>query len=136
VIKSNPVNSSKKKGKEEKKKMSESFQPINVPIYKKMSLEEIYETKEFLDPCGMEATDGIIDRLVGEQVDKIGSLLKRTLQHRHHHHHHHQGMYMVVRNQYHRVIYLLLVHHVRIFLCYDQHVGLISKIKVVPVKHF
>ena len=44
-----------------------------------MSLEQIQQEKEFLDPCGMEATDDIIDRLVGEQVDKIGSLLQRTL---------------------------------------------------------
>jgi hypothetical protein len=42
-------------------------------------LRQIKEEKEFLDPCGMEATDGIIDRLVGDQVDKIGALLRRSL---------------------------------------------------------
>ena len=63
-----------------KKKMSESFQPINAPTYPKLSLAEIRETKDYLDPCGMEATDDIIDRLVGEQVDKISGLLDRALE--------------------------------------------------------
>jgi hypothetical protein len=65
----------------EKKKMSESFEAKNYPDYQKLSLQQIKEQKGFLDPCGMEATDGIIDRLVGEQVDKIGGLLHRALQH-------------------------------------------------------
>ena len=34
---------------------------------------------ECLDPCGTEATDDIIDGLVGNQVDKIGALLSRAL---------------------------------------------------------
>lgn len=63
----------------DKKKMSESFEPKNYPDYQKLSLQQIHEKKEFLDPCGMEATDGIIDRLVGEQVDKLGGLLLRAL---------------------------------------------------------
>lgn len=70
-----------KEGAPEKKKMSESFEPKNYPDYQKLSLKQIKEQKGFLDPCGMEATDGIIDRLVGEQVDKIGGLLQRALQH-------------------------------------------------------
>jgi Lamin-B receptor of TUDOR domain len=70
---------SKVQGSTEKKKMSECFEPKNYPDYQKLSLKQIKEEKEFLDPCGMEATDGIIDRLVGEQVDKIGSLLARSL---------------------------------------------------------
>lgn len=66
-----------KKG--DKPSMAESFQPMNTPSYMRLSLETIQEEKEFLDPCGMEATDEVIDRLVGDQVDKIGSLLKRSL---------------------------------------------------------
>ena len=65
--------------KTEKKKMYESFQPMSNPIYDKMSLDEIKKKKSFLDPCGMEATDDIIDRLVGQQLDKIGNLLRRAL---------------------------------------------------------
>jgi hypothetical protein len=42
-------------------------------------LNEIKETKQFLDPCGQEATDDIISMLVGEQVDKIQLLLQRAL---------------------------------------------------------
>ena len=63
----------------EKSKMCDMFAPMNAPSYSKMSLATIQEEKEFLDPCGMEATDDIIDRLVGDQVDKIGSLLQRAL---------------------------------------------------------
>ena len=44
-----------------------------------MSSKEIQEKLTFLDPCGLEATDDIIDNLVGEQLDKIGNLLKRAL---------------------------------------------------------
>ena len=43
-------------------------------------MDEIKETKQFLDPCGLEVTDDIIGRLVGEQVDKILPLLKRSLE--------------------------------------------------------
>lgn len=67
-------------GQPAKKKMCDMFQPMNTPTYMKLSLNEIYEQKEFLDPCGMEGTDDIIDRIVGEQVDRIGSLLVRSLQ--------------------------------------------------------
>ena len=63
-------------------KMCDSFAPINAPLYPKLSLKEIHRTKEFLDPCGMEGTDDIVDRLVGEQVDKLGSLLERALKHK------------------------------------------------------
>jgi hypothetical protein len=49
-------------------------------VYKDLSLETIYNEKEFLDPCGMEGTDDIISRLVGDQVDKIGPLLRRALE--------------------------------------------------------
>jgi C-5 cytosine-specific DNA methylase len=62
-----------------KKKMHESFEPINVPNFKHLSLEEIHHQKEYLDPCGMEGTDDIIDGIVGEQVDKIGRLLQAVL---------------------------------------------------------
>jgi site-specific DNA-cytosine methylase len=62
------------------KKMSESFNPFNVPLYKDLPLQEIHERKEFLDPCGMECSDDIVERLVGEQVDKLGGLLKRAME--------------------------------------------------------
>lgn len=67
--------------KEPKRKMSEMFKPTNNPIYwnKGMSSAEIQKNLNFLDPCGMEATDDIIDRLVGEQIDKIANLLKKSL---------------------------------------------------------
>jgi len=65
--------------KKEGKKMYESFKPMSNPIYMDMSLDEIQKTKSFLDPCGMEATDDIIDRLVGQQLEKIGNLLHRAL---------------------------------------------------------
>jgi hypothetical protein len=38
------------------------------------------QQKEYFDPCGMEATDDIVSRVVGEQVDKIQGLLARVLQ--------------------------------------------------------
>jgi hypothetical protein len=63
-----------------KKKLSESFKPFSTPIYMDMSLKEIQESREFLDPCGMEATDDIIDKLIGEQVDTIGGLLLRSME--------------------------------------------------------
>jgi hypothetical protein len=74
-----PVSDSKK-DTSGKKKMSESFQPTNPPVYSKLSLAEIEQEKEFLDPCGRESTDGVIDRLVGEQVDAIGALMQRTFE--------------------------------------------------------
>jgi len=66
--------------KPEKKKMADSFQPLSTPLYSRLSLDEIHAQKEFLDPCGMEATDDVIDRLVGDQVDKLGGLLHRAIQ--------------------------------------------------------
>jgi hypothetical protein len=51
----------------------------NNPDYFKMSLKDIKETQSFLDPCGMEATDDIIDRLVGQQLDRIGGLLSLAM---------------------------------------------------------
>jgi len=63
----------------ETKSMAESFKPMNAPPYYNQSLEEIHRDHECLDPCGTEATDDIIDRLVGDQVDKIGALLCRAL---------------------------------------------------------
>lgn len=62
-----------------KKSMKDSFEPINRPLYPNLSLAEIKKTKQFLDPCGQEATDDIISMLVGEQVDKIQALLQRAL---------------------------------------------------------
>ena len=62
-------------------KMYMAFKPLNAPTFPKLSLKEIEEKHAFLDPCGMEATDDIIDRLVGDQVDKIGALLLRALKH-------------------------------------------------------
>jgi site-specific DNA-cytosine methylase len=67
-----------KSGKE-KIKMADAFEPINAPANKTMSLATIHEEKEFLDSCGVEATDDVIDRLVGDQVDKILPLLERSL---------------------------------------------------------
>ena len=59
--------------------MAESFKPTNHPPFHDKSLKQIHEEKEFLDPCGVEGTDNIIDRLVGNQVDRIGALLSRAL---------------------------------------------------------
>eukprot|EP00956_Cyclotella_meneghiniana_P007682 scaffold10314_cov55-Cyclotella_meneghiniana.AAC.2 len=72
---------SAKKDKPKSKKMCDSFKPINNPVFwdKNMTSQQIKEKFTFLDPCGMEATDDIIDRLVGEQLDKIGNLLKKAL---------------------------------------------------------
>lgn len=78
-----PAKKPRAKGKKASNKgpsMAEGFKPMNTPSYKKMSLDQIYKEKEFLDPCGMGGTDDIVDRLVGEQVDKIGLLLQRSLQ--------------------------------------------------------
>jgi site-specific DNA-cytosine methylase len=70
----------KKEKVEGKQSMAEAFKPFNTPLYWKMPLKTIKEEYEYLDPCGMEATDDIIDHLVGEQVLKIGSLLQRALE--------------------------------------------------------
>ena len=70
-----------KKVKPKSKKMCDSYKPSNNPVFwdKNMTSQQIKEKFTFLDPCGMEATDDIIDRLVGEQLDKIANLLKRSL---------------------------------------------------------
>jgi hypothetical protein len=65
--------------KKSNRPMSESFKPLNPPCYSKLSLAEIRKTKEFLDPCGMEATDDIIDSLVGQQVEKMERLLTTAI---------------------------------------------------------
>ena len=62
-----------------KKTMAESFKPKDAPPYHTMSLQEIWKNHECLDPCGIEATDSIIEGIIGEQIDKIGSLLARAL---------------------------------------------------------
>jgi hypothetical protein len=69
------------KGQDGPKKLSmaEAFEPINRPLFGNLTLQEIRETKRFLDACGQEATDDIIGRLVGDQVDKIRGLLQRSL---------------------------------------------------------
>jgi len=59
--------------------MADAFQPINHPLFQKLSRKEIAQQKAFLDPCGMEATDNIIGSLMGQQVDKVGHLLKKSL---------------------------------------------------------
>jgi site-specific DNA-cytosine methylase len=66
-------------GEKKKKSMAESFMPMNNPLFWKESLNDIQKNHEFLDPCGMEATDDIIDSLVGEQVLKIGKFLEKAL---------------------------------------------------------
>lgn len=62
-----------------RKSMAESFKPLNNPLFWTQSLPQIQEEHEYLDPCGMEATDDVIDNLVGEQVLKVGKLLERAL---------------------------------------------------------
>jgi hypothetical protein len=79
-----PKKAAAKKEKSEtggKSKMSEvsAKDCTNNPGYFRMSRKEIKETQTFLDPCGMEATDDIIDRLVGHQLDKIKGLLGKAL---------------------------------------------------------
>lgn len=66
-------------GKPKKKSMAEAFKPFSTPLFWKKSLQTIHEEHEYLDPCGMEATDDIIDHLVGEQVLKLAPLLERAL---------------------------------------------------------
>lgn len=51
----------------------------NNPDYFKLTRDEIKATQSFLDPCGMEATDDIIDRLVGHQLDRILNLFSLAL---------------------------------------------------------
>ena len=69
-----------KGGKKEGKSMAESFQPQTNPSYYRFSRQEIELKFNFLDPCGMEATDDIIaDRIVGEQVEKCLPLLEKAL---------------------------------------------------------
>ena len=71
-----PSRSTAKRGKS----LAESFNPIDTPIFWKRSLSDIKKHHEYLDPCGMEATDDIIDHLVGEQVLKIETLLLEALE--------------------------------------------------------
>ena len=78
--KTNPVTKGKAPLDSGKKSMAESFEPMDRPLYSNLSLEESRKTKRFLDPCGQEATDDIIGRLVGQQVDKIQSLFKRAME--------------------------------------------------------
>jgi hypothetical protein len=59
--------------------MAEAFKPTNNPLFKKESWEEMKAKYSYLDPCGMEATDDIIGGLVGNMVEKLGSLLERAL---------------------------------------------------------
>lgn len=61
------------------KSMAKAFKPMDTPLFCKKSLQTIQEEHEYLDPCGMEATNDIIDHLVGEQVTKNGKLLQCTL---------------------------------------------------------
>ena len=69
--------SKKKKGKSS---MVNDFKPTNTPVYQRLSLDQIKKEKEFLDPCGMEATDNIVDRLIAEQLEKVGGLLLRSME--------------------------------------------------------
>jgi hypothetical protein len=55
--------------------MAEAFQPLNNPLFQKLSRKEIAAQKLFLDPCGQEATDDIIGSLIGQQVEKVKLLL-------------------------------------------------------------
>eukprot|EP00519_Triparma_laevis_P015236 CAMPEP_0182492916 /NCGR_PEP_ID=MMETSP1321-20130603/1957_1 /TAXON_ID=91990 /ORGANISM="Bolidomonas sp., Strain RCC1657" /LENGTH=558 /DNA_ID=CAMNT_0024695551 /DNA_START=172 /DNA_END=1848 /DNA_ORIENTATION=- len=66
----NPVASGTKK--KEKEKMSDNFQPINNP----QNFRDAYaDVKQYSDPCGQEAHDDIIKRLLCTQYDKVGNLL-------------------------------------------------------------
>ena len=76
--KSKPAAKAKSEGGK-KLGMAESFKPINAPPYFRAAQDTIAREHECLDPCGTEATDDIIDGLVGNQVDKIGALLSRAL---------------------------------------------------------
>ena len=66
-----------------KKSMAESFRPIDAPPYFRESLQQIHKNHECLDPCGIEATDDIIENILGDQLDKVGSLLVRALRSKH-----------------------------------------------------
>mmetsp|Transcript_15839 Transcript_15839/g.39337 ORF Transcript_15839/g.39337 Transcript_15839/m.39337 type:complete len:1761 (-) Transcript_15839:1193-6475(-) len=59
--------------------MAESFDPINYPLFQELTQNEISEQKQYLDPCGMEASDDIISKLVGNQLDKIMGLFTRAM---------------------------------------------------------
>jgi hypothetical protein len=78
--KNNKKPAAKEKGGEKKKSMAESFTPLTTPLNWTLSLDEIKKANEFLDPCGMEATDDIIDGIVGEQLDKCLPLLCKALE--------------------------------------------------------
>ena len=71
----------KKKKKKSKKSMSESYVPQNNPVYYKDTQKHIDKHKQYLDPCGLESTDDIISKLVGNQVDRLlGGLLPRAME--------------------------------------------------------
>ncbi|CAB9508230.1 C-5 cytosine-specific DNA methylase [Seminavis robusta] len=70
-----------KKQEPKPKKMHESYKPMNHPVYDKLTTAEIQATKQYLDPCGMDATDDIIGRLIGDQIDKVAGLWSRALAH-------------------------------------------------------
>ena len=80
--KNNNNNKPQAKGKDGEKKtsMAEAFAPLTTPLYCKLSLPDIKKMNEPLDPCGMEATDDIIDSIVGEQLDRCLSLLCKALE--------------------------------------------------------
>jgi hypothetical protein len=59
--------------------MAEAFQPINHPLYQKLTRSDIAAQKLFLDPCGQEATDDIIGSLMGQQVEMVKHLLIKVL---------------------------------------------------------
>lgn len=58
---------------------AESFAPMDAPPYFRKSLVEIKDKHDSLDPCGIEATDSIIEGIIGNQLDSIGGLLARAL---------------------------------------------------------
>ena len=77
--KKSPAASANTKEAGKKVSMADAFQPINHPLFQKLSRKEIAQQKAFLDPCGMEATDNIIGSLMGQQVDKVRHLLEKAL---------------------------------------------------------
>eukprot|EP00536_Pseudo-nitzschia_multiseries_P018197 jgi/Psemu1/54535/gm1.54535_g len=60
-----------------KVKMSDAYNPINNPQNFRRTYDEVAETEEFFDPCGVEAHDDIIEGLMKEQFLKLGKLWKR-----------------------------------------------------------
>lgn len=82
AAKSSNKSAAKGKDGEKKKKvsMAEGFQPQTTPLNWRLSLDDIKKKNEFLDPCGMEATDDIIDGIIGEQLDKTAALLRKALE--------------------------------------------------------